>query len=747
VPAVPFFPREEPTSKPVVNPEGKLANRESEWSVAPPVVSTPYAPYKISTPEPTPVTVENPPPVVRPVAPWPEEGVKIEFEDNIAEIPGVHTPPVPPVVIKNPSPPAPPAAPSPNPGNGVFIQGLDNIVGGEPEERATPPAVNSPPEPSVPSTLDGGGGVQFEGMENIFGESMSGTDVANGSAERPAPDSQTQHGFSHWLLVLHEIKLRIEQATEGKIQRISHQDQPSILLSLRRWAVRLLMSAASLSPANFAPHTGFLGPSESMPYYPTGDLEGDRSVAFSTAMDCMDDLEAHLQGDDAKVIATKLFELAQALNDLGLRDYAWNTSGFALEALEHLYNAAPDGSRIHVASILSLRSNILCDLKKDDEANSTAERAVTLCREHNDSQTAPVPELAYALLNHAVILDSIGLQEESAAIAFELLNELDDSRPDMKGVSVLCRLCLSNTRIGADNDMASSMAEEMIELTASSSDATSQMVLAGALLAKSKVLASRGQNDAASAVSAEAMTLLRSMSAARPVFSLFLAHALDTHAHHLSEANRKGDSYSVRQDAVELWQMLRATAGGAVARSLAWSLFELAKFRRKGDRNALREELQLAESAVEVFRNVEPLDAPGLGDALYLYADRMLELDKNQEAVTYAEESVLYFQEASDKDPKYALDLIFSLSLASACLACTERDDYALEYAKRAVEVQRGRIGVGDKQYDAHLRKLLMDVVFRATEMNKQDEAAPWLRELQNLGDSGGVHPFSLLDQ
>jgi len=574
-------------------------------------------------------------------------------------------------------------------------------------------------------------------MENIFGESMSGTDVANGSAERPAPDSQTQHGFSHWLLVLHEIKLRIEQATEGKIQRISHQDQPSILLSLRRWAVRLLMSAASLSPANFAPHTGFLGPSESMPYYPTGDLEGDRSVAFSTAMDCMDDLEAHLQGDDAKVIATKLFELAQALNDLGLRDYAWNTSGFALEALEHLYNAAPDGSRIHVASILSLRSNILCDLKKDDEANSTAERAVTLCREHNDSQTAPVPELAYALLNHAVILDSIGLQEESAAIAFELLNELDDSRPDMKGVSVLCRLCLSNTRIGADNDMASSMAEEMIELTASSSDATSQMVLAGALLAKSKVLASRGQNDAASAVSAEAMTLLRSMSAARPVFSLFLAHALDTHAHHLSEANRKGDSYSVRQDAVELWQMLRATAGGAVARSLAWSLFELAKFRRKGDRNALREELQLAESAVEVFRNVEPLDAPGLGDALYLYADRMLELDKNQEAVTYAEESVLYFQEASDKDPKYALDLIFSLSLASACLACTERDDYALEYAKRAVEVQRGRIGVGDKQYDAHLRKLLMDVVFRATEMNKQDEAAPWLRELQNLGDSG----------
>jgi tetratricopeptide (TPR) repeat protein len=584
-------------------------------------------------------------------------------------------------------------------------------------------------------------------MENILGDSTSGIGVASNSAERPAPNPRAQHGFSLWLPVLREIKLRIEQATEGKTQRISPQDQPSIILSFRRWAVRLLMSAASLSPANFAPHTGFFGPSESTPYYPTGDLEGDRSAAFSTAMDRIDELEAHLQGDDANVIATKLFELAQALHDLGLRDYALNTSGFALEALERLYSAAPNSSRIRVASILSLRSNILCDLKKDDEANSEAERAVALCREHKDPQSVPVPELAHALLNHAVILDSIGLQEESAAVAFELLNELDDSQPDMKEVSALCRLCLSSTRVGADNDMASSMAEEAIELTASLSDAISQTVLAGALLAKSKVLASREQNDAASAVSAEAMTLLRSMSAARPVFSLFLAHALDTHAHHLSEANRKGESYAIRQDAVELWQMLKATAGGAVARSLAWSLFELAKFRRKGDRNALREELRLAENAVEVFRDIEILDAPGLGDALYLYADRMLELDKNQEAVTYAEESVIYFQEATDKDPKYALDLIFSLSLASACLACTERDDYAFEYAKRAVEVQRRRSGVGDKQYDAHFRKLLMDVVFRATEMDKQDEAAPWFQELQSLGGLGGMHPFSLFDR
>ena len=84
------------------------------------------------------------------------------------------------------------------------------------------------------------------------------------------------------------------------------------------------------------------------------------------------------------------------------------------------------------------------------------------------------------------------------------------------------------------NGMATSMVDEKIDLTRMSLDANSQTVLAGALLAKSKALSSKHQNDAASIVSTEAGTLLRSMSVARPVFSPFLAHALDTHAHHLS---------------------------------------------------------------------------------------------------------------------------------------------------------------------------------------------------------------------
>ena len=502
------------------------------------------------------------------------------------------------------------------------------------------------------------------------------------------------------------------------------------------------MSSASLSPANFASPVGYLGPPESTPYYPTGDLQVDRTIAFTIAMDRLDDLDAYLNRNDDIGIATKLFELAQALSDLGLHEYAFTTSGVALDVLERPYNPTPEDTRLQLASVLSLRANILCDLKQNDEAVDTADRAVSLCREHRDSQSTPVPELSHALLNYAVLLCGIGLKDESAAVAFELLGEVDESQPDMKSVSALHKLCLLHSRVGDDDDMALSMAEEVIDLTRTSSDGLSQTLLAGTLLDRSKILSSSGQNDAALSSSVEAVTILRSMSSTRPVFSLFLAHALDTHAHNLLEANRINESYFMRQDAVELWQMLKVSAHGVIARPLAWSLFKLANFRHSSpDRNTLHEGLKIAESAVEVFREVVPLDAPGLGDALYLVAARMLELDNNREAATYAEESAQYFREALSKDQKYAVDLIASLSLASSCLACTERANDAFEYAKQAVEVlhERKAGGAEDERHDTRLRKLLVDVVVRAAEIEKQAEALPWYQELQALGGLGGM--------
>ena len=165
------------------------------------------------------------------------------------------------------------------------------------------------------------------------------------------------------------------------------------------------------------------------------------------------------------------------------------------------------------------------------------------------------------------------------------------------------------------------------------------------------------------------MTVLRSMNVAHPGFLPFLADALDTHVHHLSRANRKGESYATRQDAVEHWQKLKIIAGDsdAVTRPLAWSLFHLANFRSSDEgKNARREELRLAQSAVDMFRQVVPLDAPDLGEALCHVAARMLDLDDNREAATYAEESIQYFREVSAGDPNYGHDPILSLSIASS---------------------------------------------------------------------------------
>ena len=790
-----------PTLEPIVIPGMKHTDRKprNRGSVASVDTDKFPAPYNVSTPElfETPVLTENQPLIALPTAPQShrDEGVQLEgFRDNIAEVPDARPPVVPPVVIKDP-PTVPPAEPWPHPDKGIKLEGFDDdmaeilsarpppippvdikdpplssvlpatpapdsftgvdFVGwdnimGDPDVQVEPEPVTLPvikPTPFMPSSPSGhyrDGSVQLEGMDNISG----GPDTPDASSSFGWLTPTDGGDYSRSLSLLREIKQRLGQVSEGKIERFPHPDQPYISLSIPRWAVRLLMSTASLSPSAFAARSGFLGPVESMPYYPTGDPSRHRGIAFSTAMDCIDYLEFYIpRGDDVR-IATKLVALAQSLSDLGLHDYALTTSGFALNALQRPYTAEPNSTRLHVASALSLRANTLCDLKKNEEANDAAERAVTLCRVHKISQTAPVPELKYALLNHAVILNVIDLRDRSAAVAFELLCQLDESRPETNDILALCKLCVSTSRIGADDDIATSMADETIDSTRMSLDANSQAVLAAALLAKSKALSSRHQNDAASTVSAEAVTLLRNMSVARPVFSLFLAHALDTYAHHLSAANRKRESYSVRRDAVERWQTLKATAGGAVVRPLAWSLFELAKFRHKdADRQTLREEFGIAECAVEMFREAEPLDASGLGDALYLCADRMLEIDENQTAATYAEESILYFQEAASEDPKYALDLIFSLSLASACLACTNRDDDAFEYAKQAVEVHHKRGGAGDPQYDAHLRKLLMDVVFQATGMDRSDDAAPWYEELQSLGGVDGTRRFSLFYQ
>ena len=60
------------------------------------------------------------------------------------------------------------------------------------------------------------------------------------------------------------------------------------LLALRRSGMRLLMCCSSLAVADFASPEGYFGPPVSTPYYPTGDIQGDRNAAFTSAVTVVD---------------------------------------------------------------------------------------------------------------------------------------------------------------------------------------------------------------------------------------------------------------------------------------------------------------------------------------------------------------------------------------------------------------------------------------------------------------------------
>ncbi|KAI0294974.1 hypothetical protein BC826DRAFT_299171 [Russula brevipes] len=170
-------------------------------------------------------------------------------------------------------------------------------------EPVTPPVVTQSSTPfvsSVTSDPDAGTGVEIEGlMDNIIGEVEIGTAGVSAEQYRSQPTPTPEPAFGPRFPALREIKQRIEQLTEGRLEMTSHSDQSesSNLVSLRRCGVRLLMSVASLDPADFASPVGFFGPSESTPYYPTGDLQRDRGLAHVIAI-------GHLKS--SRVISTEL---------------------------------------------------------------------------------------------------------------------------------------------------------------------------------------------------------------------------------------------------------------------------------------------------------------------------------------------------------------------------------------------------------------------------------------------------------
>jgi hypothetical protein len=186
IPAIPngpvVSPRKDPTPKPNAKPVIKPIDAQSERPVGRPVAAdVPHNPtHEIAaTPKPT---------------------QSLDVVEN--KTPSVVANP-PPIVVAHPLPSIP--APSKlDRGDGVQLEGLDNIF-------------------AEPPTLDRGHGIQLEGMGNIVGD--FGVGKAGGSSSSKETPPKSGQGFGHWLPTLRGIKLRIEQSTSGTIERLSHLDQ------------------------------------------------------------------------------------------------------------------------------------------------------------------------------------------------------------------------------------------------------------------------------------------------------------------------------------------------------------------------------------------------------------------------------------------------------------------------------------------------------------------------------------------
>ncbi|KAH9035062.1 hypothetical protein EDB84DRAFT_1485924 [Lactarius hengduanensis] len=101
---------------------------------------------------------------------------------------------------------------------------------------------------------------------------------------------------------------------------------------------------------------------------------------------------------------------------------------------------------------------------------------------------------------------------------------IDDStylRPDLIIISPLCWFFSLKAYIELDSDPALSGADKGVEASRASLDANSKVILAGALPTNLRFYRSRDRNNSAYAISAEVVTLFRSASVDRPVFSFW----------------------------------------------------------------------------------------------------------------------------------------------------------------------------------------------------------------------------------
>ncbi|KAH9982990.1 hypothetical protein BGW80DRAFT_1266242 [Lactifluus volemus] len=492
---------------------------------------------------------------------------------------------------------------------------------------------------------------------------------------------------------------------------VSPSTQSNLTLDLRRLETRLLMGILSFTPPDVCPPNDQFQAIKLTPSYPvviSGYYSWDAAVR--RAIDV-----------GSPEVASKLFDLAQILEDLCMHDYSLTVATWAVQLRRGLYHSDKDMHRRDLASALSLKARTLAGIGKMEGAIIAARGAVQLCYEDQALQGG---QLAKALQ-----------KSEAKVVAMEtveVLRALGEDKPHLKHFLSLARASISDILVDMEEyDEALAMTHAAIKSARTLIGVVdSRPALTIALLVRARALAARGEKASAYVAGVQAIRYLRDLASERPTFTTFLAHALPHSSRYLHAAGFYWEARKHAEESVELYRTLHASAPQAFVRQYAEAVGYVVQLRIAED-NVGGEVFDMAQLARDLYREASIHDSVTLAVILGVIASSLLEVGRLQEAAAPAMEAVGIFKDRWTHDPdRYVSPLVGALRLASSCLPGTEG---GLEYAKEAVEVHRERKDLERGDHDGVLTHLLMEVFSRLRELGREVEAIPWKTEAAKL--------------
>ena len=395
-----------------------------------------------------------------------------------------------------------------------------------------------------------------------------------------------------------------------------------------------------------------------------------------------------------KELVEVLHNLAIKLGNLGRFDQALNIEREVLDIQRPLARTSPHQIRPSLALSLNSASNYLSGLGRHEEALAMAEEAVAIYRDlvdvHPDAFRADLARglhtLGRALHMLGRVSDSLAASRESV----EVYREFADAPAFLPALALVLDGFAQDLSELGHHDEAVAVATEAWTICRDLPESRPQLAHAATRL--SRVLSQAGHHDRALSTAEEAVATCRLLHAADPTpYAAELAEALNALGNRLSAVGRKSAAAEVTAEAVSLFRTIRQDA------RLAGTLYNLANHLIATDRAA--EALAAAEEAVAHFRTLGGREhVPKLARVLSELGAFLWKAGRLDEAQRATGEAIeIYRRLAVDEPAVYLPRLARSLRNSCTWLAATNRWQEALTAIEESVAITHMLTGTGSQ--------------------------------------------------